>query len=118
MRWFLLLIGVKFSFKPLGAEEQKFDLTNYYLLDFILVPSAPVSWDASSHIALAFLSRLSLAISFVDARKRNLSKSRHNQEVCGQTQSIVKVVRYPLGFTAIGCLHKRRDLIKPKDLSY
>ena len=25
---------------------------------------------------------------------------------------------YPLGFTVIGCLHKQKDSIKPKDLMY
>ena len=27
-------------------------------------------------------------------------------------------LRYPLGFTVIGCLHKQKDPIKPKDLMY
>ena len=27
-------------------------------------------------------------------------------------------LRYPLGFTVIGCLHKQKDPIKPRDLMY
>ena len=35
------------------------------------------------------------ALSFLDARERNLSKSRHRQAVCGETLSIVEVNSLP-----------------------
>ena len=40
-------------------------------------------------------SNLSSALSFLDARERNLSKSRHGQVVCGETLSIVEVNSLP-----------------------
>ena len=40
-------------------------------------------------------SNLSPALSFLDPRERNLSKSRHGQVVCGKTLSIVEVNSLP-----------------------
>ena len=45
-------------------------------------------------------------------------ESQHSQVVCGQTQYRQSKLRYPLGLTVIGCLHKQKDPIKPKDLMY
>ena len=36
-------------------------------------------------------------------------ESRHSQVVCGQTQYRQSKLRYPLGLTDIGCLHKQKD---------
>ena len=53
---------------------------------------------------------------------RAVKKSRHSQVVIGGVQSNPEYrqskLRYPLGFTVIGCLHKQKDPIKPKDLIY
>ena len=45
-------------------------------------------------------------------------ESRHSQVVCGRTQYRQNRLCYPLGLTVIGCLHKQKDPIKPKDLMY
>ena len=109
------------------SRGTKFDLTNHYVFD--LVPFAPVSRNVSCHttlplktdylnfVVLALLISVSrcLVLSFVDARERNLFKSRHSQAMPGQTQRIVKVRSLSLGLTVTGCLHiktKRSDALE------
>ena len=60
-RWFLLWAKTKtkniqvlvYNFCLTTASRgTKFDLTDYYLFNFILVPFAPVSWNVSCHTTL------------------------------------------------------------------
>ena len=102
-----------------GSRGSKFDLTNYYLFDFNLLPFArslrmflvtqrSPQKQPHDHI-LALLSRCPISGEGVT------TQSDGERSKPGYRQS---KVRYPLGLTVIGCLHKQKDPIKPKNPMY